>query len=866
MKKLSKVAAELLATYINLIDSEFNAHICENGEFDNESAQFSDSYRVYYDGKACITDNYITVYSFNSEEKSNCVFLNFSHEETEGIQELLEFAFNQCELAEKSNETIWSYTETNWIVDLDTIIELIEDFKNPYGIDNPDLGIKAEYEKNRASREEIPFRYDECSNTHKMSKQGMIWEFNESAEYDDELQIQEDWEFVLSQVRELNPDLIDFLKVVPIHYVPDLDCAANFTFNHDSSKELICLNVSEKYFELKVPVAIGVLLHELAHVMIVVKYLLCGDVEGYLRYCDDNEGHNMAWWNLVHKLETYFGGKVTVKETLVLDDLDIYEYPEEFEDDFELFESKRLAEADKSRFINRIWPQIELNAMDIMEAVGQDINVELSGADLPVKDQVVAFANSNASDKYKIDWNDFNSHDNDTLWDVTIKLISSFVSYSTSRKNKKDPKRQFQNEHFEILDENEDWLFVAVLDYNGAVYCDNYKCGGAGAKWCIGYEKSDKWWTDYTYRDLCRFVLAYNKKTYGDIRNQKYMIQLFPNNIHATQTWRQSDKPDEILHCNETLKKFNLASNKVFEEWYNELSPTITGVQSFSLAGIQNEAVTVSSAVCASCLELLPEEIDEAFSINYVDMLRNVKGDPRALASIDWLVRSAQPDEEVLNLGNVRLMGSDPSDAEFVAESKFKPALLFRNFDTVYIKTLWIGYNTPTIKFENCKNVKIGRCFMPRPESREDYLEALKTGNLEKAVRDNYLNISYAKNVNVTIDELAILPRNSLSKMDISKSLSAGHVFISTEDLGKHPIDVTGSERIMFNLLHIADAYNKPAVDDDNKNFYIDKAIKNFNDVKSITVLNLPFDWKVTWLEERSDVPRVLEYPCSGEF
>ena len=176
-----------------------------------------------------------------------------------------------------------------------------------------------------------------------MSKQGMIWEFNESTDCDEELQIQEDWEFVLSRVKEINPELIDFLKSVPIHYVPDLDCAANFTFNHDNAKEPICLNVSEKYFELTVPTAIGVLLHELGHAMIAVKYLLCRDTEGYLQYCNDNEGHSMAWWNLVHKLETYFGKDVVVKEELVLDDPSIYEYPEEFEDEND-FEYSRSGE------------------------------------------------------------------------------------------------------------------------------------------------------------------------------------------------------------------------------------------------------------------------------------------------------------------------------------------------------------------------------------------------------------------------------------------------------------------------------------------------------------------------------------------
>jgi len=315
MKKLSKVAAELLATYVNLIDSEFNAHICENGEFDNESVQFSDSYRVFYDGKDNNTDNYITVYSFNSEKKSSCVLLNFSHEETEGIQELLEFAFNQCEFAEKSNETIWSNTETNWIVDLDVIIELIEDFKNPYGINNPDLGVKAEYEKNRASRS---YPLDESYST----------------DLTDLEQIQDDWLYVLEKVEDFDPFIIIALKSIPIHYVEDLrsdnglERVAEFVVEYGLEYSL---NVGGVYFELKREVAIGALLHEIAHAILAFRYLLTGNTSAYNLYARTNGGHTEDWWKIATELTKYFNEKIEIVETLDLRDASIYEYPIQYE-------------------------------------------------------------------------------------------------------------------------------------------------------------------------------------------------------------------------------------------------------------------------------------------------------------------------------------------------------------------------------------------------------------------------------------------------------------------------------------------------------------------------------------------------------
>lgn len=380
-----------------------------------------------------------------------------------------------------------------------------------------------------------------------------------------------------------------------------------------------------------------------------------------------------------------------------------------------------LTEADKSRFINKIWPQIELNATDIMETVGQNINAKLSGTELPTKDSVIAFANSNASDKYKIDWNDFNSHDNDTLWDVTIKLLSSFLSYNTSRKNKKDPKKQFQNEHFEILHENENWLFVAVLDYKGAIYCDSYRCGGAGAKWCIGYEKEDKYWTDYINQGK-RFVLVYDKSKYADNFLQKFMLELDNSDSYdqqiACKGWKQSDDPEDTLSIEDCCSIFGITKD-LLVKWYNKVKDLvkIDYVDTFSMKDVMNGQKVYLSNKNGSVY--LKDFDCERF--NYSNILENVKFE----GGISELI--SKSDNGNLLLSSVIMGATNVREFNNFTNFKYRlPKILIWGYDTVMIPDLWISGNSPQLCFMNCKRVLVGTLHLPASfDSKETDVEKL---------------------------------------------------------------------------------------------------------------------------------------------
>lgn len=693
-----------------------------------------------------------------------------------------------------------------------------------------------------------------------MNKQGMIWEFNEDMEdaLDDELQIQEDWDFVLSQVRELNPDLIDYLKATPIHFIPDLDCAANFTFSHENVEEPFCLNVSEKYFELTIPVAIGVLLHELGHAMIAVKYLLNGDVEGYLSYCNDNEGHNMAWWNLVHKLETYFGEDVTVKETLTLDDPSIYEYPDDFEDDeddFELFESKRLTEADKSRFINKVWPQVEANQTDVMhdvdDALGED------DLRLPEKDDIISFVNSGAADKYKIDWNKFNSSDNDTLWTTTVNLIASFFMHIKNKALKSDPKSQFSDSKmFKILKDTDNWLFVGVLNYEGAKYCDSFKCGGAGAQWCIGYREDNSYWMDYAHRKSSRFVLAYNKKIYADPREQKYMIQLRVSGQDLEiRTWNQKDEPENTLDMSDTVEKFSITSEDL-NNWYSDLTVSLTDnwTTTFSLADTQKHQ---DIRLLTDSTIVLKENDVPGLNFEYSKMIQNISTDRRYR-----IYELLQSGTGTLELGNVRMVPRGTIERQIMEDSHFRPSLHFEKYDNVHIKSLWISYNSPLISFEGCNRVQIDCLYMPRPDfGQEDYRRYAESGDFKGAIRENGCEILFGKG-EIDIKQIKIMPCGLFSVMDVKavKPDNDLRVSVNLDDLlAEIPYQTKSltSHTIHLNLSGIEEETNAPATDFANQTFYINKAVKWNDFTKRIVVYNAPEEWTITCTDPNMSTPTI---------
>lgn len=107
----------------------------------------------------------------------------------------------------------------------------------------------------------------------------------------------------------------------------------------------------------------------------------------------------------------------------------------------------------------------------------------------------------------------------------------------------------------EIIYENEKFLFVKVLTYEGAKFCDSFDCGGEGAKWCIGWETTDQHWKSYTGAGIT-FIMAYNKKhDTSKTDTLKYMLEIGPKEVQA---WLQSDHHEDTIKVNDFKDLFGI--------------------------------------------------------------------------------------------------------------------------------------------------------------------------------------------------------------------------------------------------------------------------------------------------------------------
>lgn len=132
--------------------------------------------------------------------------------------------------------------------------------------------------------------------------------------------------------------------------------------------------------------------------------------------------------------------------------------------------------------------------------------------------------------------------------EVEAKAAAKKKDHDKYRLGRNDPLLMFTSkpEMFDILKVDDKWIFAQCKSHAACNFADSFECGGAGAKWCVGWTDNPAHWNSYTRQGM-EFVLAYNKK--GDPKKEddlKYMIQIDPNG--GTQAWLQTD------HASDTIK------------------------------------------------------------------------------------------------------------------------------------------------------------------------------------------------------------------------------------------------------------------------------------------------------------------------
>lgn len=145
------------------------------------------------------------------------------------------------------------------------------------------------------------------------------------------------------------------------------------------------------------------------------------------------------------------------------------------------------------------------------------------------KDHIIKKLN-NLTDEEKnevIEW--FKTHssyesDPSINWQNKNLTMDDFKALMAKAENSKSAKKRriksnaalLFEEHGQIIKETSKWIYVLPWSWEDAKFMDSSKCGGEGARWCIGWKTSPQHWNNYTSgdnpSDTSSFVIAYNKQ------------------------------------------------------------------------------------------------------------------------------------------------------------------------------------------------------------------------------------------------------------------------------------------------------------------------------------------------------------------
>ena len=253
----------------------------------------------------------------------------------------------------------------------------------------------------------------------------------------------------------------------------------------------------------------------------------------------------------------------------------------------------RLDEASKARFINQVW-----NKFDDPVSAERAMNLtNYKTSFLPSAEIITKWVDSGAANSFlqktNFNWQNFVAGKNDENGDpLYVSLLNAYFEYKEaggSRKEKQDyikknPYEVFKQSELKVIEsgekntdadmmvlpelENNDYVFVVPLTWEACKFMDSFECGGAGAKWCIGYEKSDAYFRDYIKKGSL-FILAFRKKhsVKGEI---KYMLELVEHG--ASKAWRQDDDPSRTISESYFNEVFGWESNTMISVFKSALS------------------------------------------------------------------------------------------------------------------------------------------------------------------------------------------------------------------------------------------------------------------------------------------------------
>lgn len=244
-----------------------------------------------------------------------------------------------------------------------------------------------------------------------------------------------------------------------------------------------------------------------------------------------------------------------------------------------------LQEASKARFINQIWNKLEDNPENVMNMTRYKANL------LPDADTIIKWVDSGAANSFlqksNFNWQNFVAGKNDAKGvPLYVELLNAYFDYKNaggSRKEKheyikKNPYEVFKQSGLKVISsgeadpsadmmllpelENDKFIFVVPLTYEACKFMDSFRCGGQGAKWCLGYEDTDKYYQDYIDKGYF-FILAFSKQQTPAENELKYMIELLK--YGGSKAWLQNDDRKKTIPEHKYREVFGWNYDKMFE-------------------------------------------------------------------------------------------------------------------------------------------------------------------------------------------------------------------------------------------------------------------------------------------------------------
>lgn len=529
-----------------------------------------------------------------------------------------------------------------------------------------------------------------------------------------------------------------------------------------------------------------------------------------------------------------------------------------------------LQEANKDRFLSKLYAEYKDFEYSVDDNIAADFALALQNNNIDKNnyyEPLLAFVNSNASDKYKFNWQ---RKDSAELWREIIEAFTSYLINGTKSKtkklNKENPKQIFYNSGLKVINygdysdydeelqkadfvlfneqENDKFIFVGILSHKAAVFCDSFQCGGAGAKWCIGYASSANYWDSYSQKGST-FVLAYNKKGYGLATKQKYMLQI---SEFKCDVWKQDDS--KII--NAKIEAFGL-NQDILQVW-NKFLTNATN-QTIKLSYTQKGAKFFPRVEVDGVVYVEPEDKHTVIPIfDFMKLLDSVKINHRYKLI-------AYSNEEPIHINLLNGLKSDDPHA----------SLCFSGCNKVQIDIFYL--KDARIKFGD-SNVVIDNLCIPfshfDEEELEKYRELIVAGDIPGLTNlmAKYGMIAadpfYNDNRSLTVNNVYIMPRDDTPDVNLNPTignLNEVHRYIVPNEAGKIKIE-KGIIAVDINCYN-ADMSNFTI----NDKIIINEIIKPTTKLKAVKIYNYDKSLIPIWTGDEELRPgKFYMLPCYSKI